>query len=202
MSSEVKDEFRSVWREITGKEYGYYEVSLTQDELNSLPTIIFQMKASNIVSENDFLEPDNTYSKVGTEIDEDSSYDVFLAVPATQYMEFVEERKRYRCRLSLEGDSGTIIGANALQGKHINFDLDNSRIGFAEQTSCNQPIIKEQGVGQAPGLIMGKETGELAATLQGAGEFDSFSFNNVYIGALSFLLLIMFVLVGTAIRKS
>jgi hypothetical protein len=64
-----------------------------------------------------------------------NDYNVLLAVPATHYLEKVVNG-RYRARIQFDGQTGSLLGANAMQGHTTVYELDNNRIGFAESRSC------------------------------------------------------------------
>uniref|UniRef100_A0A7S2S9P0 Uncharacterized protein n=1 Tax=Eucampia antarctica TaxID=49252 RepID=A0A7S2S9P0_9STRA len=99
-----------------------------------LPTIMIQLLTS--FSKNKYVDPDETPGMVGTELDPNSPYDVLLAIPPQHYTEYIPEDDKFRIRLSIRNSGGSVIGANALQGRHLNFDLISPRIGIAETTKC------------------------------------------------------------------
>ena len=71
----------------------------------------------------------------GTNLDPENPRDVLLAIPAVHYMDRLGNGL-YRFRVSLKSPGSTVLGANALMGHRLNFDLAGGRIGFAEAGSC------------------------------------------------------------------
>ena len=59
-----------------------------------------------------------------------------LAIPPQHYTEYIPQENKYRIRLSLRNKGNSVIGANALQGRHLSFDLISPRIGIAETKQC------------------------------------------------------------------
>ena len=70
----------------------------------------------------------------GVDLDEESPFDVLLAIPPTQYLQKLSSGL-YRTRISLKNKNGSVLGANIMSGRLVHFD--NSKVGFAEVQSCN-----------------------------------------------------------------
>ena len=80
-----------------------------------------------------------------------SNYDIVVAIPAAHYLEFVSTDTRpYRARIQFEGENGSVIGANALQGHTVVFELDNNRVGFAESRYCTSGPGAHAGLENIP----------------------------------------------------
>mmetsp|Transcript_27505 Transcript_27505/g.33371 ORF Transcript_27505/g.33371 Transcript_27505/m.33371 type:complete len:572 (-) Transcript_27505:448-2163(-) len=120
------------WKRITGAPYSNNEVSLSPDQLNSLPTVLIQLSAWDEDSAEERLgDPRSTVGLAG-DLDPRHPHDVILAIPATHYMEYIPLKDVYVSRLYFSETRGGVIGANAMQGHDVSFDWDNSRVGFAE----------------------------------------------------------------------
>jgi hypothetical protein len=67
------------------------------------------------------------------EIDLDNPNDVILEIPPKNYMKWSSNAKSYTNRLHMtELSTYGVIGANAMFGHDILFDVDNQRLGFAK----------------------------------------------------------------------
>ena len=150
MNAVVEEPFQAKWKEITGTDHTYSPVQLTADELLGLPTILVQLGVreqdneggggvGSVLFSDDrsptVLDPDSTPGMTGTRLDPENPRDVLLAIPAVHYMEGMGNGQ-YRFRVSLKSPGSTVLGANALMGHRLNFDLAGGRIGFAEAGSC------------------------------------------------------------------
>mmetsp|Transcript_5572 Transcript_5572/g.9206 ORF Transcript_5572/g.9206 Transcript_5572/m.9206 type:complete len:898 (-) Transcript_5572:47-2740(-) len=126
--------FASVWRTVTKKDYSHGGFLLSDDQLRRLPTILVQMRAYNTQVDDPSLgSPMDTIGFVGG-LDPTSPYDVLLAIPATNYMEYSPTTGLYTSRLYFTETQGGVLGANAMQGHNVVFDWENGRVGFAEST--------------------------------------------------------------------
>merc|ERR1712050_745158 len=110
---------------MVGWDYNYNALRITESEVLSLPTILLQIRTS--YSGNKFDDPNKIPGHVGS-LDSESPFDLLFAIPAVNYMEYDPISGKYKCRLSLRSRDESILGANAFQGRHINFDLVSPRI--------------------------------------------------------------------------
>jgi len=117
------------WEEIAGMKYTTDEMSLTEEQLNSLPTVLFQFEASKD-GENSSFGGEVTGLAGG--IDVSSPKDVIVAMPASHYMSYDSEKGVYKSGLYLDKRSGSTLGANLMMGHDVVFDVENGRIGWAE----------------------------------------------------------------------
>ena len=98
------------------------------------PTILIQLRAAPNV-EDDSLMDENGIPLAGLagEIDLDNPNDVILEIPPKNYMKWSSNAKSYTNRLHMtELSTYGVIGANAMFGHDILFDVDNQRLGFAK----------------------------------------------------------------------
>jgi len=98
------------------------------------PTILLQLRAAPNV-EDDGLMDENGVPLAGLagEIDLDNPNDVILEIPPKNYMKWSKNSKSYTNRVHMtELSTYGVIGANAMFGHDILFDVDNKRVGFAK----------------------------------------------------------------------
>lgn len=122
--------FSSVWKTVTKKDYNHNGFLLTDEQLRTLPTILVQMRAYGGMS---LGAPTETVGFAGT-LDPAAPYDILLAIPATNYMEYSTTTGLYTSRLYFTETQGGVLGANAMQGHNVVFDWEHGRVGFAEST--------------------------------------------------------------------
>lgn len=127
----LSDEFRKVWKDVTGTEYTNEPVKIgSEAELRRLPTIIMQMYPHNggIGDEVDEGDPRNVPGLAGN-VDMRTPNDVMLAVPPKHYMQRNARDGTYTSRVYLDraNELGNVLGANAMMGHDVLFDVDESR---------------------------------------------------------------------------
>lgn len=140
-------EFRSAWKQITGNEFHENEsFSLTNEELFALPTIVFQLYGSPFTGEEDFdlKNPDHVVGLAGSTLDADNPTDVLVAMPATHYLEYDEEKNVYTPRIFFSEQGETVLGANFMIGHDILFDVENRRIGFSESPCDYDQLVTDR----------------------------------------------------------
>jgi len=131
MTRRLAEPFKRLWEEVAGRKYTHDPVTLTDEQLRSLPTIMFQLEGSKDGA-NDNMSADFDGTGLAEKLDPSNPKDVLIAMPASHYMEFDVEKNNYVSRLYLEEGSGSVLGANAMMGHDVLFDIDNRRIGWAE----------------------------------------------------------------------
>lgn len=129
--------FREAWKKITGRDFTYGKQWLTEKEVLAMPTVIIQLKAYGDVDRS--IDP-KTVVNMASQLDPSSPYDAIIAVPATNYMERNPNTGSYRARLQLDSKTGSVLGANMMQGHTILYDFGNNRIGFAEAMMCEPKV--------------------------------------------------------------
>eukprot|EP00543_Licmophora_paradoxa_P007368 CAMPEP_0202447730 /NCGR_PEP_ID=MMETSP1360-20130828/6492_1 /ASSEMBLY_ACC=CAM_ASM_000848 /TAXON_ID=515479 /ORGANISM="Licmophora paradoxa, Strain CCMP2313" /LENGTH=223 /DNA_ID=CAMNT_0049064949 /DNA_START=13 /DNA_END=684 /DNA_ORIENTATION=+ len=140
LSTKLRGPFNDAWKQATGVDYDNDSHKLTDEQLLALPTILLQLEGSTD-------QPDNTaapglMSNLG--FDTDSPNDIVVAVPPTHYMEYSLKNKKYTSRLYFSEGHGGVLGANFMMGHDILFDVDNSRMGFAE-SDCDFANVEALG---------------------------------------------------------
>lgn len=135
--------FESKWEEVTGRVWPTSPVVLTEEELENLPTILFQFSqsASDGATEDIFNitggGSEEGIVRLASMLDDKNPNDVLVAMPPSHYMMYDQEEKTYQSGIYLKKSSGSTLGANFMMGHDVHFDLKNGRIGFAESESCN-----------------------------------------------------------------
>jgi hypothetical protein len=125
--------FASVWKTVTKKDYSHSALLLSDDQLRRLPTILIQMTAFDSRKDPSQGPASDTIGYAGN-LDPTAPYDILLAIPATNYMEYSPTTGLYTSRLYFTETQGGVLGANAMQGHNVVFDWENGRIGFSEST--------------------------------------------------------------------
>ena len=114
---EWKEPLKEAWRQMTGGKYSMFSrLSITDQELNELPTIIFEVEG---------MTDNETVS---------------VSYPPIRYMEKSDYGTGWDFCL-YASDSSVTLGNTFMAGHDVLHDLDNKRIGFAEST-CQPSIVQ------------------------------------------------------------
>lgn len=141
----ISGQFRKVYEEMTGLKYHHRGVDLTDEQLNNLPTILVQMAGD--VSTNTKLfskDPTKVVGLAGV-VDPDHPYDVLLAIPPSHYMEWDDKTRKYVARFYDDEGRGSVLGANAMMGHDVFFDVDAQRIGWSESDCDYTSLVNDNG---------------------------------------------------------
>lgn len=137
--------FQEVFLDVTGFKYGHGRVNLTQEERESLPTILFQFEGNEAL--NQAVQAQRSGKQVvglANQVDPDHPLDVLIAMPPSHYMEYEPESGTYVARLYFEEDrGGGVFGANAMMGYDVLFDVEPGHMGWAE-SSCDYTALMEE----------------------------------------------------------
>lgn len=140
----IGTEFNAAYHTLTGKAYSHTGVSLTEEQLNALPTLLIQIVGHDESNKKLYKDPSNVAGFAG-DLDPDNPYDLLLAIPASHYMEFDDKQGKYVARFYPDEGGGSVIGANAMMGHDLFFDLDNDRFGFAESECDYGKLLTDAG---------------------------------------------------------
>lgn len=88
----------------------------------------------------------NTVPSMAGERDPQNRFDAMIAIPATNYLEFIPATRTYRSKITLDSKIGSFIGIVAMEGHAFYYDLTSDRIGMAESFNC-QPKSGLSGLG-------------------------------------------------------
>ncbi|GFH56474.1 hypothetical protein CTEN210_12950 [Chaetoceros tenuissimus] len=129
----INNSFIEVWERQAGRSFTYDLMQLTKDEFQRLPTILLQVKASDVAS---ITNGENlgTVGIVGSTLDPDSPNDIVIAIPSSLYM--IEETSGFYRMQIVWSNQGSILGTNIFQKKQLVFDPNSYRIGIAGILQC------------------------------------------------------------------
>jgi len=146
-SSALASPFKKVWKELTGKDYNHSPVTLTAEQIDQMPTIILVVSGmdGNPVGDEPEGDPNVIANYVGNTDLSANPRDVIIAIPAAHYMEFDPDTKKFVPRFYTEESSGSVLGANAMMGHDVYFDIARGRIGFAESNCDYQSLVLSEG---------------------------------------------------------
>jgi|ERR1712238_372323 len=142
-NSAISIEFQKVFTKLAGRAHSNKPMKLSDNEFNSLPTILFQLYSDDGTNSH-VSDMFHTAGLAGA-LDKQHKSDVILAIPASHYMEYNPGTNSYTSRFYPTERSGSVFGANAMMGHDILFDIDNNRVGWAE-SACNYTnTVKQNG---------------------------------------------------------
>lgn len=139
----ISSAFASLFHELAGIRFHNSALPLSEEEIRSLPTILFQLKSTKEANP-DIKDPFHTVGLAGS-LDPKHPYDVILAYPPSHYMEYDPDTKKYTPRFYTTESRGSVLGANAMMGHNVIFDSDNDKIGWAESNCDYTNLVKEEG---------------------------------------------------------
>jgi len=147
MTSRIASAFKTTWKQITGSDYNHSPVKLTPEELGSLPTIIIVIQGYDgaDVGDEPIGDPNDIPGWAGEALSPSSPKDVVLSIPASHYMEYDEEKEAYVARFYTDEGSGSVLGANAMMGHDVYFDVPRGRVGFAESDCDYAKLLETEG---------------------------------------------------------
>jgi hypothetical protein len=126
----IGSKFKQMFREMTGHAYSNTPMTLTHEELHSLPTFVYRLRASEYIGNQNTSTADGHN---GSSNGKQRSKYVDIEFPPQHYLEPITSQKgKYIARLYLTERSGAVIGANMMTGYNIIFDQFNSQVGFAK----------------------------------------------------------------------
>jgi Eukaryotic aspartyl protease len=142
-SQSLAKPFQQAYRALTGTEFDTSERAMTLEELNAMPTILFQLSPAKIHQQQSNHNTASHYKHeepnvVAGRLDPDHADAILVALPPHRYMRYIEKHQTYAPEIQFTEHAGRnqILGAYFMDGKMIHFDVDNRRVGFAEST-CN-----------------------------------------------------------------
>lgn len=144
MSSRIASSFKKIWKELTGTDYSHTAIKLTKEELESLPTIIIVIQGydGSDIGDEPFGEPNDVPGWAGEALSPSFPKDIVLSIPSSHYMEYDPDNDKYVARFYINEGSGSVIGANAMMGHDVYFDIPRGRVGIAE-SDCDYTMLLE-----------------------------------------------------------
>ena len=136
--------FKNLFKEMTGIDYSHNKMRLTKEEIDAMPTILFQLYGNEVLNQA-VIDGKNGQPVVGLakEVDPDHPLDVIIAMPPSHYMEFDTDEDAYVARFYLDEGSGGVLGANAMMGHDVYFDVTDGEIGWAE-SDCDYTKLMQK----------------------------------------------------------
>jgi hypothetical protein len=160
----IESRFVAAFKELTG-DIGFSEKSmaLTDEQFAKLPTILFQLNGDATLN-GALAGADSNGQVVGLagSVDPDHPLDVLLAFPPSHYMEYSKKSGKYSIRFSPSEFGGSVLGANAMMGHDVVFDVSNNRLGWTESSCDYTQLVTGNGYPS----VLGDETTEVAAQVQ------------------------------------
>jgi hypothetical protein len=136
---QISTAFQQVFKEMSGRTYTHSALKLSTEELAKFPTILFQLVADP--TEN----ADSNLAGLAGALDPDNPKDVVIAFPPSHYMEYDPDDRKWTARFYVTESSGSVLGANAMMGHDVMFDVDKDRIGWAESDCDYTKLVTENG---------------------------------------------------------
>ena len=155
LNKKFKDVFEKLWLENPSTFNQAYTtktgMSYTEEQVANLPIIYIHIETNDpLADEMTFLQSEgldehmkkkmrDEYFKqghAGFAISPNSPQDVLLAIPPEHYMDRTPLTDLYTPRLTFSESSGGVLGANAMRGHNVLFDMENNRVGIA-LSDCN-----------------------------------------------------------------
>jgi hypothetical protein len=140
----ISAEFKKVWKNKMGWDYSNKAIDLTDEGLAALPTILIQLYGDDATTGDSDLDAFHTPGLAGA-MDTKHPTDVILAIPPSHYMEYNPDKDTYTSRFYPDERGGSVLGANAMMGHDVFFDVDTKRIGWAESACDYTHIVQDNG---------------------------------------------------------
>ena len=146
-TSGIATEFKRVFQKIAGRPYNNSPIKLTKNEFLALPTILLQLYSDDETNDLADIGNNDKFHTPGLagSMDPQHPSDVIVAIPPSHYYEYNPDKGTYTGRFYPTERSGSVLGANAMMGHDVFFDVDNSRIGWAESDCDYTQTVKENG---------------------------------------------------------
>lgn len=134
-SSSISAPFKTAFRELMGFEF-HPILPKREGETNpytDYPTIVIQLKAAYSTTDDELMDSSgNSLPGLANSLDLDHPNDILLEIPPKQYMLWSAKSKVYSNRFHMDETSNyMVIGANAMTGHDIMFDVEKRRLGLA-----------------------------------------------------------------------
>ena len=134
-SRNMQGPFEKAFKEITGEAYGHNTKKLTKEQLAMQPTILFQLSGDEDLNRAVVAaHGGGPVAGLAGDLDPEHPLDVLLAVPPEHYYEYDPDVQGYVARFYVDESSGGVLGANAMMGHDVYFDIASFRVGWSEST--------------------------------------------------------------------
>ena len=158
---DITGEFNKAFQKMAGRPHHNQAMSLTDEELKAMPTILLQLYSDD--DANSHVDDKFHTPGLAGAMDPQHPSDVILAIPPSHYMEYNPDKDTYTSRFYPTERSGSVLGANAMMGHDVFFDMDELRIGWAESDCDYTKTVENNGYSF-------DITGELETTARHVGD--------------------------------
>jgi len=141
--SDISSQFRAVFQELSGMVFNHTGFVVEPRELETLPTILIQLEGDLHLNKQLGDDPSKVLGLAG-DLDAYHPYDIILAIPPSHYMEMGSSGK-YVPRFYDNDSGGGVLGADAMMGHDVLFDVDNQVVGWAESHCDYHSLVTENG---------------------------------------------------------
>ena len=171
LSQSVQTKFQTLFNQMAvglleyrGGLTGHALYQLSPYQLESLPTIWLQLvgdeRRNSLVSFSLSTTATNIQSgSLARDVDPQHAMDVLVAIPPTQYMEYLAESHKWTFGVFANEPSGAVLGANVLMGHEVAFDMDANQVGWAP-SDCRPTTTTNQQEQQVNGTSGGIGTND------------------------------------------
>lgn len=145
--------FNAVYHQLTGETYGNSVKKFTPAQLAQQPTILFQFYGDEALNQAVIDRSDSgvVVGLAGATLDAEHPLDVILAIPPEHYYEYDPEVDGYVSRFYVSKRSGGgVLGANAMMGHDVYFDVAQYRVGWAESSCDYTKLVSAYTINWSP----------------------------------------------------
>ena len=129
--------FEKAFEELLGEPFREEIENLGEENpLIDYPSVLIQIRGASNVDLDDIEQDGVRHEGLAGALDPDSPDDVILELPPTSYIDYNKRKNKFTNRLHMVESGMGILGANAMFGYDILFDVEGGRIGFAS-SDCN-----------------------------------------------------------------
>lgn len=158
MTKKIQNYFLDGWKELTGFDFeDISKMTFTVEELEKLPTILFQFEG---------IEDKSNKSELLKILDPAHPNDILVAMPPSHYLAYKNQKNNYVPSIMFSGKNEIILGSNFMQNHNILFDQKNKRIGFAESKCEYSSIVTTES--------LDSQEKNMSHAMGGQGSCDSF----------------------------
>lgn len=146
LTRKVQLPFEDAWKKVTGKKYSRDPLELSESQLAMYPVILIQMEGHEDRNAQIAGDDPGTIPELAHDIDSEHPYDVVLAISPQHYMEYDEDIRKYVPNINFDEDrGGNVLGASAMMGHDILFDIEQNTVGWAESECDYTELLSQNG---------------------------------------------------------
>lgn len=145
---QMKTAFEEAWKDVVGSDFQHGPISLTDEELNALPTILVQLAGDVTLNQAIADQSDGWVTGLAGPVDPDHPLDVLVAMPPSHYYEYEDRKDGYVACFKMTESSGAVLGSSLMMGHDVLFDVEDRLVGWAESTCDYVDLAGEYFRGQ------------------------------------------------------